>query len=126
MAIEECQHQFSTQRWNCTTYANNTSVFGNVLSYSKFNNRCLKCNSNKHIFYRICAYVRNILGSREKAYVHAITSAGVAYAITKACSKGELNECSCDNKIQRKQSKKNWQWGGCSEVGVVGFDLNNT
>lgn len=55
-------------------------------------------------------------GSREKAYVHAITSAGVAYSITKACSRGELNECSCDNKIQRKQAKNNWQWGGCSEV----------
>lgn len=59
------------------------------------------------------------LGSREKAYVHAITSAGVAYAITKACSRGELNECSCDNKMQRKQAKKNWQWGGCSEVLMV-------
>lgn len=56
------------------------------------------------------------LESREKAYVNAITSAGVAYAITKACSRGELNECSCDNKIQRKHAKKNWQWGGCSEV----------
>lgn len=66
------------------------------------------------------------LESREKAYVHAITSAGVAYAITKACSKGELNECSCDNKIQRKQSKKNWQWGGCSEVLLVSTRIIHT
>ncbi|XP_050540262.1 protein Wnt-1-like [Daktulosphaira vitifoliae] len=87
MAIEECQHQFGSQRWNCTTYLNNTSVFGNVMMYR----------------------------SREKAYVNAITAAGVAYAITKACSRGELNECSCDNRIKKSQTQKNWQWGGCSE-----------
>lgn len=58
------------------------------------------------------------LGSREKAYVNAITAAGVAYAITKACSRGELNECSCDNRIKKSGTEKNWQWGGCSEVDV--------
>lgn len=87
-------------------------------------------NNNYLYLYTFLIHNANVydnkhLESREKAYVNAITSAGVAYAITKACSRGELNECSCDNKIQRKQAKKNWQWGGCSEVIAHGIILNN-
>ncbi|KAJ8933183.1 hypothetical protein NQ314_014166 [Rhamnusium bicolor] len=52
---------------------------------------------------------------REAAYLSAISAASVAYAVTRACSKGELSEyCSCDNKIKRKKSQK-WKWGGCSD-----------
>lgn len=51
--------------------------------------------------------------SRETAYVHAINAAALAWSVTRACSKGELAECSCDNNIRRKARK--WQWGGCSE-----------
>jgi hypothetical protein len=88
------------------------------------------CLNNNYLFVPFLTYNFNVyhnkhLESREKAYVNAITSAGVAYAITKACSRGELNECSCDNKIQRKQAKKNWQWGGCSEVIIPSFIMNN-
>lgn len=52
--------------------------------------------------------------SRETAYIHAINSAALAWSVTRACSRGDLTECSCDNTIRRKQRK--WQWGGCSEV----------
>lgn len=52
-------------------------------------------------------------GSRETAYVNAINAAALAWSITRACSKGDLADCSCDNNIRRKQRK--WQWGGCSE-----------
>ncbi|XKL64244.1 hypothetical protein PGB90_004330 [Kerria lacca] len=87
IGIEECQHQFRMNRWNCTTFHNTTSIFGGIIS----------------------------VRSRENAYIHAITSAGVAYSVTRACSRGELNECSCDNRQRLRKSKKNWQWGGCSE-----------
>jgi wingless-type MMTV integration site family, member 6 len=33
--------------------------------------------------------------------VNAITAAGIAYTIAKACSMGELNECSCDKNLVR-------------------------
>lgn len=55
--------------------------------------------------------------SRETAYIHAINSAALAWSITRACSRGDLTECSCDNSIRRKQRK--WQWGGCSEVNIA-------
>ncbi|EEB10365.1 protein Wnt-4 precursor, putative [Pediculus humanus corporis] len=87
MGIDECQHQFKNSRWNCSTFSNTTSIFGGMLA----------------------------IKSRETAYVYAISSAGVAYAITRACSRGELNECSCDTRVRLKKPRKNWQWGGCSE-----------
>ena len=39
--------------------------------------------------------------TRETAFVNAITSAGIAYAVAKACSMGELVECSCDKNLAR-------------------------
>ena len=41
-----------------------------------------------------------ILGTRESAFVHAISSAGVAHALTRACSKGELENCGCDRSLR--------------------------
>uniref|UniRef100_A0A8C4R6S3 Protein Wnt n=1 Tax=Eptatretus burgeri TaxID=7764 RepID=A0A8C4R6S3_EPTBU len=34
---------------------------------------------------------------RETAFVNAITSAGVTFAVTKACSLGELPQCGCED-----------------------------
>lgn len=59
-----------------------------------------------------------VVESRETAFVYAISSAGVAYAVTRACSKGELTDCSCDNRVRQRKARKNWQWGSCSEVSI--------
>jgi len=45
-----------------------------------------------------------------------MTSAGVTYSITQACSLGKLKRCSCD-KSKKKGKVHNlggWAWGGCS------------
>lgn len=47
--------------------------------------------------------------------MYAISAAGVAFSVTRACSRGELTDCSCDNRV-RARHPNNWEWGGCSEV----------
>ncbi len=56
-----------------------------------------------------------MIGSRETAFVYAITSAGVVHAITQACSAGNLTECSCDLSKQGHTTPDGWKWGGCSD-----------
>ncbi|XP_066977927.1 protein Wnt-4-like [Macrobrachium rosenbergii] len=87
MGISECQFQFHMHRWNCTTFTNSPYVFGHLLG----------------------------IKSREKAYVYAISAAGVAYSVTRACSRGELTECGCDERIRQRPTRGRWEWGGCSE-----------
>lgn len=87
MGIQECQHQFQDRRWNCSTFSNDTSVFGPVLRTK----------------------------SRETAYIYAISSAGITYSVTRACSKGELSKCGCDKRAPRWQPAEGFEWGGCSD-----------
>uniref|UniRef100_A0AAV2KYJ4 Protein Wnt n=1 Tax=Knipowitschia caucasica TaxID=637954 RepID=A0AAV2KYJ4_KNICA len=86
--IQECQHQFRTQRWNCNTTSDH-SLFGRLL----------------------------LRGSREVAFIHSISSAGVVHAVARACSQGELDSCSCDpgKTGQSRDESGVFDWGGCSD-----------
>ncbi|KAK2718160.1 hypothetical protein QYM36_005465 [Artemia franciscana] len=90
VGVRECQNQFKTERWNCSSPEKDTSVFGKSLQK---------------------------IGSREAAFVYAISSAGVVHAITRACSKGELSNCACDPRKKGISSDKKGEfaWGGCSD-----------
>jgi hypothetical protein len=55
-------------------------------------------------------------GSREAAFTYAVSSAGVAYAVTAACSRGNISDCGCDpsHKARKELAPAGWKWGGCS------------
>lgn len=55
-------------------------------------------------------------GSKETAFIYAITSAGVVYSITNACSSGRLTECSCDSMQHGQTTPEGWKWGGCRYI----------
>ncbi|XP_025715898.1 protein Wnt-3a [Callorhinus ursinus] len=86
ISIQECQHQFRGRRWNCTTVNNSLAIFGPVLDKA----------------------------TRESAFVHAIASAGVAFAVTRSCAEGSAAICGCSSRHQGSPGE-GWKWGGCSE-----------
>ncbi|CAF0958127.1 unnamed protein product [Adineta steineri] len=94
LALEECQIQFKNRHWNCKLFENN-QLMGNILDS----------------------------GTKESAYIHALTSAGIAYTITKACSTGRLSSCGCDMSMKDKTSNSSIRWAGCSDNVLFGSEL---
>ncbi|KAG7276749.1 hypothetical protein CRUP_030366 [Coryphaenoides rupestris] len=87
--VAECQHQFQDHRWSCHTAARDHQLFGRLLLRS----------------------------SREAAFVYAVSSAGVVYALARACSSGQLDSCSCDptKTGSSRDAQGSFDWGGCSD-----------
>lgn len=74
------------------------------------------CIFYSHIFNHITFHPHHS-GSREVAFMYAISSAGVVYTLARACSQGELDSCSCDptKKGSSRDAKGSFDWGGCSD-----------
>lgn len=69
------------------------------------------------MFFFSPAFSVSFSGSREAAFVYAISSAGVVYALTRACSQGELKTCNCDphKRGRAGDERGEFDWGGCSD-----------
>lgn len=65
-----------------------------------------------YFFFSICVIL--LPATRESAFVHAIASAGVAFAVTRACAEGSATICGCDTR-HKGPPGEGWKWGGCSE-----------
>ncbi|KAJ7413573.1 protein Wnt-4a-like protein [Willisornis vidua] len=55
-----------------------------------------------------------IQGTQESDFTHAISAAGIAFAVTRACRHRELEKCGFVHKIQGV-SLEGFQWSGCSD-----------
>lgn len=101
LAIDECQSRFTTSRWNCTLVLHE-SLQGNL--DSSFS---IKTQNLGDVIKR---------PNRERSFLNAIIAAGLAHAMTKACSNDELpEECSCDKKIKSKANRGRIEWISCSD-----------
>ena len=67
-----------------------------------------------------------LLETPETAFIYALTAAAVMHNIAKACSKGELTECSCGKNQQIKNSTDGFEWGGCSDNIQFGRNVSMT
>ncbi|XP_061175180.1 protein Wnt-8b-like [Saccostrea echinata] len=95
-AIRECQYQFQWDRWNCDITSAPLLQRGKTRA------------------------------TKETAFVQAITSAGVMHALTRQCSSGFYNVCSCDESKQDERGGYDWNWGGCSDNVKVGGRVTKT
>uniref|UniRef100_A0A8D0DVD2 Protein Wnt n=1 Tax=Salvator merianae TaxID=96440 RepID=A0A8D0DVD2_SALMN len=53
--------------------------------------------------------------TKETSFVHAISSAGVMFTLTRNCSMGDFENCGCDSSRNGHPGGKGWVWGGCSD-----------
>ncbi|CAD5216319.1 unnamed protein product [Bursaphelenchus xylophilus] len=89
-AYEECQFQFQKRRWNCTMMTEDGHLFADAILKD---------------------------GTREAAFVHAISAAGVAYRITKDCKRGRISKCGCDIGLTTRtmMPSRKYSYRGCSD-----------
>ncbi|VDK76620.1 unnamed protein product [Cylicostephanus goldi] len=91
-AIQECQYQFKSNRWNCST-PYGSGIVGPI----------------------------HKLGTREAAFTYAILSAGVTHEIGRRCKQGLLASCGCSEEAKPKNVADDWTWGGCGDNVDYGY-----
>lgn len=62
-----------------------------------------------------------LIASRETAFTHAITSAGVSLSVSRACRDGRLSSCSCSRAARPRNLHSEWVWGGCGDNLEYGY-----
>ncbi|ODM95642.1 Protein Wnt-6 [Orchesella cincta] len=83
----------------------------------QFRNRRWNCSSQPKSIRRLLDR-----DTRETAFVHAVISAGVTYAVTQACSSGQIQDCPCDRTLNGKSADGTWEWGGCGDNVHIGYE----
>ncbi|KJH49749.1 wnt family protein [Dictyocaulus viviparus] len=98
-AYAECQYQFNKRRWNCTLI--------------------------DPVSLTLISEVMMREGTRESAFVHAVSAAGVAYRVTRDCARGLNERCGCDQSAVNSDPKvRNYDYQGCSDNVQYGIAIS--
>lgn len=64
--------------------------------------------------YNRCNWLSDDAGSREQAYVYALSAASLTQSIAKACTSGVTSKCSC-GPMPNEPPPGEFKWGGCGD-----------
>lgn len=62
-----------------------------------------------------------LTATREAAFLHAVSTAGVSHAISRACREGQLSSCGCSRSGRPQDLHRDWIWGGCGDNLEYGY-----
>lgn len=62
----------------------------------------------------VLCFVLYNAGTREAAFVYALSAAAISHTIARACTSGDLKLCSC-GPIPGEIPEPGYRWGGCAD-----------
>ena len=68
------------------------------------------CKYNSLVISTVC-----VPGFRETAFAYSVSSAALVHALARACGRGALERCSCDEAGDARSNREAWRWGGCGD-----------
>uniref|UniRef100_A0A0N5A7S8 Protein Wnt n=1 Tax=Syphacia muris TaxID=451379 RepID=A0A0N5A7S8_9BILA len=100
-----------------------------VAAYEGIQDAMKECRENMYYNLWDCSQVNTILhdppflrsGTKEAAYLWALSSAGAAWGVATACAAGWLSECACDVTVG---NKLDYEWGGCLQGVNYGLKMS--
>lgn len=81
--------------------------------FSIYTNRAGKHGRLLSNLFHICFYSQSP-GTREAAFVYALSAATISHTIARACTSGDLRLCSC-GPIPAEIPEPGYRWGGCAD-----------
>ncbi|XP_034239024.1 protein Wnt-11b-2-like [Thrips palmi] len=85
LAVTTCRQVFADRRWNCSSLEALPRLSPDLYA-----------------------------GTREQAFVYALSAAAATYSVARACAQGALPHCSCAGP-PRDPPNGNFKWGGCGD-----------
>ncbi|XP_033760370.1 protein Wnt-11b-2-like isoform X1 [Pecten maximus] len=93
---DTCESQFSDRRWNCSSIRKSPRLTRDL-----------------------------VRGTREQAYLYAISSASLVHSVARACSIGVTTKCSC-GALPNSPPDGEFKWGGCGDDVKFGLYLSES
>ncbi|VDD93663.1 unnamed protein product [Enterobius vermicularis] len=93
--VSVCQKVFADRRWNCSSI--------------------LLAPNYKHDLTK---------GTKEQAFVYALSAAAVAHQVAKGCSDGKLPYCPCGLNSPTVSTDTTYKWKGCSDNILYGQKIS--
>ncbi|OAF72135.1 hypothetical protein A3Q56_00076 [Intoshia linei] len=116
MALNTCQTVLFNRPWNCSI----GSKGGTKRIYKRTLDSLESTIVEKNAFNSMDDSV-----NKESAFLHALSSAAVAWSISRACADGKLTNCNCGNKNDINSKMTNWIWNGCNDNTSYGYKFSS-